>query len=202
RHRPEVRDRWRERVGPGSGIWYDLGPHLVDQALVLFGPPESVQADLQVQRRGAFAVDWFHVILGYRAARVILMSSMLAADVPTRFVVRGTRGSLTKRGGDRQEAELVEGRAPGAPGWGDDPDPVLLADDRGRRELAAPAGRYQSFYSAVRDAVHSGGEMPVTAAQATGLMAVLEAGIRSSAERRMVSPAFTDAERSAWPSAL
>jgi len=200
RHRPEVRDRWRERAGSGSGIWYDLGPHLVDQVLVLFGPPESVQADLQVQRRGASSIDWFHVTLGYPAARVILMSSMLAADVPTRFVVRGTRGSLTKQEGDRQEAELVQGRAPSAPGWGSDPDPVILTDERGRRQLPAPDGRYQSFYTAARDAIHSGGELPVTAAQATGLMAVLEAGIRSSAEGRMVTPAMSDAERSAWTS--
>ena len=65
RYRPVVRDRWRERAGPGSGLWYDIGPHLVDQALMLFGPPETVHADLRIMREGGTATDWFQVRLGY-----------------------------------------------------------------------------------------------------------------------------------------
>jgi predicted dehydrogenase len=117
RFRPEVRDRWRERPGAGAGIWYDLGPHLIDQALVLLGPPETVGADLRIQRPGGAAVDWFHAVLGYGRTRVVLASSMLAADAPTRFTVRGTRASLTKRSGDGQESQLVAGMTPGAPGF-------------------------------------------------------------------------------------
>jgi predicted dehydrogenase len=188
RHRPEVRDRWRERAGPGSGVWYDLGPHLIDQALVLFGPPESVQADLRVQRRGGSAIDWFHAILGYGPMRVILASSMLARDAPARFLVRGTKGSLTKRRGDVQEDQLLGGMKPGSPGWGLDPDPLVFAggDEGAPMELAAPAGDYLAYYASIRDAIRGEGELPVTPAEAITVMAVIDAGMRSSAEGRVI----------------
>jgi predicted dehydrogenase len=200
RFRPEVRDRWRERSGAGSGIWYDLGPHLIDQALVLFGPPESVGADLRIQRRGGAAVDWFHAVLGYGRARVMLASSMLAADAPTRFTVRGTGASLTKRSGDVQESQLLAGMIPGAPGWGSDPDPMILhgGGEGSPTEIPAPAGRYPEYYAAIRDAVGDRKEPPVSPAQATTVMAVIEAGIRASAEGAIVRPDYTEVERSAW----
>jgi predicted dehydrogenase len=204
RYRPEVRDRWRERPGPGSGMWYDLGPHLIDQALVLFGPPESVQADLQAQRRGGSTVDWFQAVLGYGPRRVILESSMLAADPGVRFLVRGTMGSLTKRGGDVQEAQLKAGQTPGSSGWGRDPDPLLFTSAEGESPagIVAPAGDWRSYYGGVRDAVRGEGELPVTPAQATTVMSVIEAGMWSAAEGRVIGPRYTDAERSAWQSSF
>ena len=108
RFRPQIRDRWRERAGPGAGTWYDLGPHLVDQALVLFGPPETVQADLQVQRGGGSTIDWFQSVLGYGRTRVILTSSSIAADGGMRFLVRGTDGSLWKRRGDLLDDQVAD----------------------------------------------------------------------------------------------
>ena len=200
RHRPEIRDRWRERAGPGSGVWYDLGPHLIDQALVLFGPPETVQADLQIQRKGGAATDWFHAVLGFGPIRVILVSSMMAADTPPRFLVRGTEGSLIKRFGDSQEPQLVSGRAPGSADWGRDEDPliVITGDGSGTKETAVPAGNYLGYYAALRDAIRDKRSPPVTPAQATTLMAIIEAGIQSSEGGRLVRPDYTDAERSAW----
>ena len=191
RYRPQVRDRWRERAGPGAGLWYDLGPHLIDQALVLFGPPETVHADLEVQRGGT-AVDWFQAILGYGRKRVILASSMIAADAGVRFLVRGTNGSLTKREGDPQEAQLVAGQKPGSPGWGHDPDPLIFfaGDGSAPSEVAAPPGNYLAYYAAIRDAIRGEGAPPVTPAQATALMAILEAGIRSSDQGRVVRPDY------------
>jgi predicted dehydrogenase len=200
RYRPEVRDRWRERPGPGSGMWYDLGPHLIDQSLVLFGPPETVFADLQVQRRGGSATDWFQATLGYGRRRVVLESSMLAADPGVRFLVRGENGSLTKRGGDPQEAQIRAGEKPGSPGWGVDADPLIfLGDEQGvPHEIAAPPGNWRAYYEAMRDAIRGERDVPVTPAQATTLMAVIEAGLRSAVEGRIVSPSYTDAERAAW----
>ena len=199
RYRPEVRDRWRERAGPGSGMWYDIGPHLVDQALVLLGPPETVDADLQVQRPGGSAVDWFQVVLGYGPRRVILESSMLAADPGLRFLVRGTGGSLTKRRDDPQEGQLRAGETPGSPGWGRDTDPLVFTSAEGMRtEIPVPAGNWPAYYAAVRDAIAGTGGPPVTPAQATTVMAVIEAGLQSAAEGRVVRPVYTDAERSAW----
>jgi predicted dehydrogenase len=200
RYRPEIRDRWRERAGPGSGTWYDLAPHLIDQVLVLFGLPETVHADLRVQREGGSTIDWFHTVLGYGRKRVILTSSMIAADSATRFLARGTEGTLIKRGGDSQEGQLVSGQKPGSPGWGRDPDPLILLAGEGEAptELAAPAGNYRDYYLAIRDALRGDREPPVTPAHATTVMLIIEAGLRSADEGRVVSLAYTDAERSAW----
>jgi predicted dehydrogenase len=200
RYRPEVRDRWRERPGPGSGMWYDLGPHLIDQALVLFGPPVTVQADLQVQRKEGSAVDWFHVTLGYGRRRVILGSSMLAADSGPRFVVHGDRGSLVKRGGDPQEAQIRAGQKPGSPGWGEQSDPLIFVagETEAVTKIATPAGNWPAYYAAMRDAIRAGGEVPVTPAQATTVMSIIEAGLQSAAQGQVVQPELTEAERRAW----
>jgi predicted dehydrogenase len=198
RYRPEIRDRWRERAGPGSGVWHDLGPHLIDQAIVLFGPPETVQADLQIQRKGGEATDWFQAVLGFGPMRVILVSSMMAADTPPRFLVRGTKGSLIKRLGDPQEAQLVSGQTPGSPDWGRDADPLIVITMDGTKEISVPAGDYLGYYAAIRDTIRGKRSPPVTPAQASTLMAIIEAGVRSSEESRVVRPDYTDAERSAW----
>ena len=98
RYRPEVKPRWREMPGPGSGIWFDLGPHLIDQVLQLFGLPEAIFADLAAQRRGGSTVDYFHVLMRYGARRVIVHGeSFASADLP-RFIVHGTLGSFVIKG--------------------------------------------------------------------------------------------------------
>lgn len=91
RYRPQVRDRWRESDSPGAGLWYDLGPHLLDQAMQLFGMPQGIGADLQRQRDQARSVDYFHVTLHYPRLRVILHAGSLVADGSLRFAVHGTR---------------------------------------------------------------------------------------------------------------
>jgi predicted dehydrogenase len=199
RYRPEVRDRWRERAGPGAGVWYDLGAHLVDQALVLFGPPAIVAADLRIQRKGGTAVDWFHVLLGYGRSRVILSSSMLAAAPAPRFLVRGTEASLTKQGWDPQEERLLRGLRPGGPGWGVDPDPLTIwtGESAEARQVPAPPGNYPAYYAALRDAINGGGPPPVTAVEACAVMSVIEAGERSAMEGRVVTPDLTPTERHA-----
>lgn len=187
RWRPQVRDRWRERPGPGAGLWYDLGPHLIDQALVLFGVPEAVQATLRIQRPGGRTVDWFHAVLDYPTRQVVLSSSMLAADPAPRFVVRGTAGSLVKRGVDQQERRLMAGERPGASDWGNDADPlVLLRDGAEAVDLPVPRGNYGAFYAAVRDAVRGEGPVPVTLSDAMTVMAIIEAGLPASADGRTI----------------
>ena len=109
RFRPTVRDRWREAAVPGGGIWFDLGPHLVDQALLLFGVPERVDADLAALRPGATVEDWAHCVLQYPGRRVVLQASMLVAGGSSRFAVHGTRGTAVKELPDQQEAQLRAG---------------------------------------------------------------------------------------------
>jgi predicted dehydrogenase len=188
RWRPQVRDRWRERPGPGAGLWYDLGPHLIDQALVLFGVPDAVHGLLRTQRPGGRTDDWFQVTLDYPTRQVILSSSMLAADRPPRFLVRGTSGSLVKQGTDTQERRLMRGERPPAPDWGHDPDPLLVFhEDQEPARVLVPPGDYGRFYVAMRDAIRGGADVPVSAAHATMVMTLLLAGIRSSEEGRAVA---------------
>ncbi|HEU4327219.1 MAG TPA: oxidoreductase [Roseiflexaceae bacterium] len=188
RYRPEVRQRWREQSGPGSGLWYDLGPHLVDQALALFGRPEALWADIAAQRPGAQTDDYFQAVLRYDRLRVVLRASMLAADPGPRLAVYGTRGSYTKRGLDPQEDALKAGRYPPAADWGrDERDGELtLWRDGGPHTSRLPTlpGDYPAYYAGLRDAILGRGPAPVTAAEGVAVMELIALGLRSSAERR------------------
>ncbi|AOX20380.1 oxidoreductase [Kozakia baliensis] len=199
RFRPEVRRRWREGDGPGSGIWFDLGPHLIDQALQLFGLPERVLASFARQRPGALAADWAHVVLEFGPRRVILHASMLVAGGSPRFVVHGDKGSLVKQAADQQEAQLLAGMTPGAPGWGEDADPVLLYDGSGTTcSQLAVAGDQRRFYAGIAAALNGGAPNPVTPLQALAVMSVLEAAIRSAETGAGVVPDLSEQEREAW----
>ncbi|WP_329740499.1 oxidoreductase [Dyella sp. A6] len=200
RFRPQVRARWREQAGAGSGLWYDLGPHLVDQALCLFGVPDRVLANLAIQRDGGEACDWAHVVLEYGERRVILHAGMLVAGHSPRFIVHGTQGSLVKPNGDPQEAQLLAGMQPGDSGWGEDTDELRLYDSHGELErMVAPHGDQRRYYAALRDAVHGLGPNPVTPPQAVSVMAVIEAAMLSASQGRAIVPMLRTTEREAWP---
>ena len=135
RHRMDVRDRWRERPGPGAGVLLDLGSHLIDQALELFGAPEWVQADLWNGRAPEMDAveDAFEVTLGYRDMRAILMCSTQAAGPSREIRLDGTAASLVMSGMDPQEDQLRSGISPSAPGFG-------VSDSRLAARLISPAG--------------------------------------------------------------
>lgn len=188
RYRPNVRDRWRERAEPGAGIWYDLGSHLIDQALQLFGRPDEISADIQAQRAGASADDYFHAILFYGERRVVLHSTCLAVAGGQRFVVHGTKGSFVKHGRDPQEEALQAQTRPGSPGWGRDPYPGLLtlADGSGAHHVEGPPGDYREFYARVRDTIRCDAPNPVPAGEAVAVIEVIEAGLASAANKSRV----------------
>lgn len=199
RFRPEVRDRWRERSGPGAGVWYDLAPHLIDQTLQLFGLPEGVQANFMLQRPGAQAVDWAHAVLTYPGCRVVLHASMIAAGGSPRFLVHGDKGSLLKHGIDQQEAQLLQGMLPGAPGWGIDPDRMQIWNSAGEcRGMSTPAGDHRRYYAGIRDALRGTAPNIVPPVQALAVMAVLEAAIASAANGKMTSIPLTAEEGAAF----
>jgi predicted dehydrogenase len=184
RFRPQVRQRWREQPGIASGIWYDLGPHLADQVLLLFGRPQAVFADLAALRDGAGAVDHFHVLLRYADKRVILHGSMLVSGGMPRLAVHGTRASYIKYGLDTQETVLKGGGLPGCPGWGEDPLPgVLIRQQNGeevRSDWPMQAGDYRRYYQAVRAAIVDGASNPVSAQSAIDTMTLIELAQASS----------------------
>ncbi|MGV9712774.1 oxidoreductase [Gordonia sp. NPDC003424] len=200
RFRPTPRDRWRENPGPGAGLWFDLGPHMVDQALQLFGLPDTVTADFGYLRPGSQTEDWAHVILDYPHRRVILHGSLLVAGAATRFVVHGTQGSVVKRASDLQESRLKEGVAPGTAGWGDDPDDMVLYDSSGAsRPVPTPVGDQLTYYRLIQRAIAFGEPNPVPPYQALGVMAVIDAALASADTGRRTSLPLSPDEISLWP---
>ena len=193
RYRPTVRQRWREQDIPGSGMLYDLGSHLIDQALALFGLPDSVQCDMGVQRQGAIADDFFHLVMRYGARRVILHSTMLAHDAGPRFLVHGELGSFTKFGLDPQESQLLRGVRPGSPEWGvEAPEHhATLAFTKGeltvKGALASLPGRYQAYYEGMVEAILRGAPAPVSGRDALAVIRIIQMALRSHAEQRVIA---------------
>ncbi|WP_168581779.1 oxidoreductase [Gephyromycinifex aptenodytis] len=176
RYQPQVRNRWREVPGPGAGLLADLGPHLVDQALLLFGPPEWVWGDVAQVREGAAVDDYAHVVLGYPGGlRVILHMSALTAAAPPRFTLHGTQGSVLISGLDPQEDQLGQGLLPGRPGYGLGAAEGQLVSATGTSQsIPRRAGEYQRFYERLRDAIHGTGPNPVPIEEAANVMQVLD----------------------------
>ena len=193
RFRPEVRNRWREKSIPGGGIWYDLGPHLLDQACVLFGMPNAILLDLGTRREGAKADDDFLALLDYGSCRVSLGAGTLMAEPTPRFRLHGTQGSYLKYGLDPQEARLKAGETP-RPQWGDDsPGTLTLREREGEGaplvsyEYPTQAGDYLAYYQGVAAAIHENAPLPVGIEDALRSMQLLEAGIESHRQRRWIT---------------
>ncbi|MCM5705559.1 oxidoreductase [Larsenimonas salina] len=191
RFRPDVdASKWREQPGEGSGIWMDLGAHLGDQALALFGPPRSVFADLGTLRDQAQATDYFHVMLRYDGFRVILHSTTVACAPTPRFSLHGTEGSFTIYGLDPQEDMLRRGARPTFDGWGRDATPGEIARLQNgafvRETVPTQPGNYPAFYQGVRDALR-GGESPVSLDSALQVMRLLALAKQSDASSQALS---------------
>lgn len=205
RYRPAVPARWREQNLPGAGLWFDLGPHLLDQALLLFGQPDALLLEQANVRDGARVNDWFHAVLRYDTPqgglRVILHASTLVAEPGPRWVAHGTQGSFTKFGMDVQEDALKAGQHPqwaALPEWGQDPQPgqVLRMENMAgvaspvsvRRAAPQPSGNYLAYYAQLRDHLWGLAPQPgVTAAQVHAVMQCLVLGAQSAASGRFVA---------------
>lgn len=174
RFRPEVRDRWRERHGPGAGLLADLGPHMIDEVLQLFGLPESISADILAQRPAAVVDDYFDLTLHYGTRRVCLRASSLVSAPRPRFAAHGSGGSFVKYGLDPQEDQLKAGMDPRDPGFGvEKRSAVLTRPDGAVEQVAGERGRYLGYYEGVVAAIRDGAPVPVDPADArSGLMLI------------------------------
>src|SRR5437016_9564632 len=190
RFRPERKPAaWREQPLPGSGLWFDLGPHLLDQALVLFGIPQAISADIRIEREGAVVDDAFDVTLHYPHMRAVLRASLLVASPGPTFAVHGTQGSFIKYGLDPQEAALKAGRTPDEANWDREPAELYgtLTTPEGTRTIATVPSSFAHYYENVRDAILGKAPLAVTPEQALNVMRGLALAVASS-QRRCVLP--------------
>ncbi len=186
RYRPEINPyAWRDFPEPGAGILYDLGSHLIDQALCLFGNPVSVLADIQSQREESEVDDYFRLELNYPDFKAILSAGMLVEDPGPRFVIHGHLGSFVKFGIDPQEQALREGKMPEGENWGfEGPEnwgmtTIDYQDLNIDGSIETEAGNYMGFYDNVYDVLRNNGTMLVKPEEARNVIRIIELAFES-----------------------
>ncbi|WP_226665048.1 oxidoreductase [Microbulbifer aggregans] len=196
RFRPEVRKRWRESDVEGGGILFDLGPHMLDQALQLFGPPTAITAQVKALRPQAKVDDFFHITLHYPEHQAVLRSSPFCAAPTLRFEVQGEAGSYMKHGLDPQEDRLKAGALTVAADWAqENPEQygqLYTAD--GAMPIKTETGGYQHYFQQLAQAILAGGEIPVSAEQALCNIRLIQLALQSSASGQTVA-----VDSSGWP---
>ncbi len=194
RYRPQLKPgAWRETQRPGSGILFDIAPHLIDHAMVLFGLPEAVTADVRIERENAVTDDAFDITLHYPGSmRAVLRSSILAAAPRPRFVVFGTQGSFVKQSFDPQEANLRSGNIPADTAWCAEPEEnwgvltLPAGDSITQRRIPSASCDYRDYYANVRDATLGRAPLAVTPEWSLDVMRLLELARESSQKRRTI----------------
>jgi scyllo-inositol 2-dehydrogenase (NADP+) len=177
---------WKEEEGPGKGVLYDLGSHLIDQALQLFGLPQSITADIRIQRPEGQVPDNYVLWLHYGKLRVTLSTSYFVREPLPKYILHGLEGSFIKYGLDPQEEDLKEGKIPGLPGWGKENDKYwgnLNANLKGvafKGAIETVAGSYPSFYHNLYKALRMGEPLAVLPEQALEVIGVIETAYESA----------------------
>ncbi|WP_207435297.1 oxidoreductase [Sabulibacter ruber] len=192
RFRPNLKgNTWKEEAAPGSGIVFDLGSHLIDQALVLFGTPQEISADVRIQRPSSPVIDKFEATLFYDSLKVTLSAGVLVREPSPRYTLHGDKGSFLKYGLDVQEKALNDGLLPHTtPNWGVEPESIwghLNTEHQGLHfigKLESEAGHYRSFYDNVYGAITGQTELAVKPEQARDVIKVVELIMQSSQEKR------------------
>lgn len=177
RYRPEIGPKkWKENNLPGAGILYDLGPHLIDQALTLFGKPNTINHQLRVEREKGQVTDAFDLDFKYDDFTVRLGASMLVETLGPKIKIEGTKGSFIKYGADPQEAQLINGLSPKASNYGIDNENqrAELTIDGSTNEINLPKGSYLDFYNNVADVILNNALPLVEPEEALKVMRIIE----------------------------
>jgi scyllo-inositol 2-dehydrogenase (NADP+) len=183
----------KELDTPGSGVLYDLGPHLVDQALVLSGMPSSVFADIRKTRKVGVVDDYFTLLLHYPTHRILLTSGMVFMQQLPAYKIYGTKGCYIKERADVQEDDLLAGKKPITSDWGVEPTNkwgILSTDTNGTISteiIPSLAGNYGTFYEKMANAINHNEEVPTSAKQGTDIIRILEAARASFAARKIIA---------------
>ncbi|CAM4184745.1 oxidoreductase [Lederbergia lenta] len=191
---PKVSNNWRDKKGQGTGVLYDLGVHLLDQAVCLFGMPKTIFADIQIQREGGLSHDYFDVTLGYGSKlKVSLKSSRFVLNHGPRYILHGDKGSFVKYGLDPQEEALIEGKTPAASsGWGEEPQEMWgnldthIGDLHFTGALETIPGAYQDYYQNIYDHIKGLSDLEVKPEEARMNIRLIELALQSHKEGRMI----------------
>jgi scyllo-inositol 2-dehydrogenase (NADP+) len=191
RYRPHaISGAWREADIPGAGILYDLGPHIIDQALVLFGNPASITADIRKQREHARSTDFFNIWLHYGFLKVILHSGMLVREQGPRYMIQGTLGSFIKYGEDPQEEKLRAGELPLGETWGQETESsfgILHTEKNGeviRKRIPSKKGDYGLYYKNIYDTIVNGAPLRERPEHGYNTIRIIELAMESSLQKR------------------
>lgn len=182
----------KETPGPGRGLLYDLGSHLIDQALQLFGDPEAVFADLSIIRDNSKVDDYMEVLLYYPGMRVRIKSSYLVREPIPSYSVNGHLGTFLKSRTDVQERHLLAGEMPGGRDWGVEPEAergLLHTESDGkviREYVTSERGNYMDFFTGVHEAIRHDKPLPVTAEEGVRIIRVIEKAYESKREKKVV----------------
>lgn len=183
----------KETASPGAGLLKDLGPHIIDSALCLFGFPDALFADIRITRPDSVVDDWFDILFYYKTIRVRLKSGLLVRESVPGFIVHGSKGSFLKGRTDVQEINLIAGKIPNTPDWGTEPETeqgLLHTEKDGniiREKVKSLQGNYYDYYDGVYKALTEEKPMPVTADDGINVMRIIEAAIQSTNEKKVVS---------------
>jgi predicted dehydrogenase len=179
-------DTWKESAEMGIGISYNLGSHMIDQAVTLFGMPDAVWADIDNMRAGSEIDDYYHIKLIYPELKVTLKASYLVREESARYTLHGVNGSFLKYGIDPQEEMLKQGGNPSMPDWGKEPENqwgILNTEINGlhiRGKVETVPGNYAIFYNNIYDAIRNHAELEVKPEQALNVIQIIEAALESS----------------------
>ena len=182
----------KERPGPGTGLLYDLGSHLIDQALQFFGMPEAIFADIAIMRKVSRVDDYMELLLYYDGFRARIKSSYIVREALPSYVFHGTKGSFIKARTDVQEVMLQAHKIPGGPEWGVEPatEMGLLHTEKDgniiREYIPSLKGNYGDYYNELYKAIRENGPVPVTAEQGLNIIRVIEAAYKSNQEKKVV----------------
>jgi len=185
RFRNYIKESWKDQAN-GTGTLYNLGSHLVDQALTLFGIPDRLFCDTRMLRDGALTDDSYDLWLHYPEFKCMLRSSYLVREPGPSFMLHGTEGSFLAWGSDPQERDLKDGLIPGSDGWGVDPSfshARINTDFEGEHiegDYPLHAGNYMEYYDNIHEAIRNNASLIVTAQQARDVIRVIEAAYESS----------------------
>lgn len=192
RFNPEPNALWREKKEKGAGTLYDLGSHLIDQALHLFGEPQEVFADLWNQREASLVDDYFHIILGYQRMRVVLHSGSIVKKQGPKYLLHGSKGSFVKFGEDTQAKALIEGKSPQEEGFGEDREEFYgtVSFMEGEQEIEQTVktipGSYLSYYKGIYACIRNGEGNPVPAEDGLRTIKIIQTAVKSSKQKAVV----------------